>query len=73
MRALFALGAVFVVVGVIWFGQGVGLIGGSFMSGQTVWAVIGGGCIAVGAYLVRIGFRWKRTAPIDDDDRGRTR
>lgn len=68
VRALFAIGAVFVVVGVIWFAQGVGLIGGSFMTGEAVWAVIGGGCMVVGAYLVRLGFRWRRAAPVDDDD-----
>ena len=67
MRVLFALGGVFLVVGVIWLGQGAGLIGGSFMSGQTVWAVIGGGCIAVGAFLIRTGLRWRR-AVVDEDD-----
>ena len=67
VRVLFALGAIFVVVGVIWLGQGVGLIGGSFMTGETVWAVIGSGCILVGAYLVRIGFRWRATSHDEDD------
>lgn len=68
MRALFAIGAVLAVVGVIWFGQGVGLIGGSFMTGETVWAAIGGACIVAGAYLIRLGFRWRNTAPVDEDD-----
>jgi hypothetical protein len=31
----------FVVLGVIWTLQGLGYIGGSFMSGSTMWAVIG--------------------------------
>jgi hypothetical protein len=29
------------VVGGIWIGQGIGLIGGSFMTGEAIWAVIG--------------------------------
>jgi hypothetical protein len=48
------------VVGLIWLGQGVGLIGGSFMTGEAVWAVIGGVCIVLGGLLVRAGFRWKK-------------
>lgn len=68
VRALFAVGAVLVVVGVIWLGQGVGLIGGSFMTGETVWAAIGGACIATGAYLVRLGFRWRQGPRLDEDD-----
>jgi hypothetical protein len=67
VRVLFALGGVFLVVGVIWLGQGVGLIGGSFMTGEAVWAVIGGICMVVGALLVRTGFRWRQTAPFDED------
>ena len=68
MRVLFALGGVLLAVGVIWLGQGVGLIGGSFMSGEAVWAVIGGVCIVLGASLVRAGFRWRQAAQVDEDD-----
>lgn len=35
------LGAVFVVLGLVWFGQGMGWIGGSGMSGVRLWAEIG--------------------------------
>ena len=42
MRALLiALGAVMVVVGAIWTGQGLGYIGGSPMTDQTIWAILG--------------------------------
>ena len=68
MRVLFALGGVLLVVGVIWLGQGVGLIGGSFMTGEALWAVIGGACILVGVYLVRVGFRWRQAASLDEED-----
>ena len=67
MRVLLALGGVFLVVGAIWLGQGVGLIGGSFMTGRAVWAVIGGGCIVFGVFLVRAGFRWRQAGSVDED------
>jgi hypothetical protein len=40
-QALTVGGAVLVFIGVIWTGQGLGYIGGSFMTGSTVWATIG--------------------------------
>ena len=54
MRATrLVLGALCVLVGVIWVGQGVGLIGGSFMTGEAIWAVIGAVAILFGVVLVR--------------------
>lgn len=47
------VGAVLCLVGAVWFGQGVGLIGGSFMTGEAVWAVIGAVAILVGAAMIR--------------------
>jgi hypothetical protein len=42
----------------VWFLQGVGVLPGSFMTGQTKWAVYGGGAIVVGAgVLATIGLR----------------
>ena len=35
------LGVLLVVVGAVWTLQGLGVIGGSAMSGVTLWAVIG--------------------------------
>lgn len=35
------LGALLALVGVVWTLQGLGYIGGSFMSGASIWAVIG--------------------------------
>ena len=48
-----AIGVVLCLVGALWVGQGVGLIGGSFMSGEAVWAVIGAIAILFGAILLR--------------------
>jgi hypothetical protein len=53
MRARAILGALFCIVGVVWIGQGVGWIGGSFMTGQALWAVIGAIAIAFGVVLIR--------------------
>lgn len=47
----YAVAVVLVLVGLIWIGQGIGVVPGSFMSGQQVWAGIGAVCVAVGAYL----------------------
>jgi hypothetical protein len=66
VRFLFAFGGLLLVVGVIWLGQGIGLIGGSFMTGEAVWAVIGSASILIGGFLIRTGFRWRRGA-VDED------
>ena len=36
-------------VGVVWGLQGLGLLPGSFMSGDRIWAVLGAGLIAAAA------------------------
>lgn len=51
------LAVLLLAVGAVWFGQGVGWIGGSFMTGSAVWAVIGAICIGGGVMLGRAGLR----------------
>jgi hypothetical protein len=53
MWARVIVGAVLLVVGLVWIGQGVGAIGGSFMTGQAVWAVFGGIAVVFGLALIR--------------------
>jgi hypothetical protein len=48
------------LLGLVWIGQGAGLLGGSAMSGQTVWAVIGVVLVVGAAWLVWSG---RRTVP----------
>ena len=43
--------AVLAVLGLVWLGQGIGLIGGSFMSGDSLWAVIGASLIVAAIVL----------------------
>ena len=40
--ALNVLGALFLLMGCVWFLQGINVLPGSFMTGQTQWAVYGG-------------------------------
>jgi hypothetical protein len=52
-----AVGVLMVLIGLLWFGQGIGLIGGSFMTGSATWAVIGPVVAIVGVLLVLRGTR----------------
>jgi hypothetical protein len=45
------LGTLCVLIGLAWTGQGIGLLPGSFMTGQTMWAIIGLVLLALGAWL----------------------
>jgi hypothetical protein len=48
------VGILLLLVGLVWFFQGIGVIGGSFMTDQPVWAVIGVALVAIGVgVLVR--------------------
>ncbi len=59
---LTAVGVVLVIAGVIWALQGFGVIGGSFMSGDSVWAIIGPIVAVVGFAITAIGLRRARSA-----------
>lgn len=43
------VGVLLVIAGIIWTLQGLGYVGGSFMTGATIWAVIGPATAVVGA------------------------
>jgi hypothetical protein len=49
--ALNVAAVLLVVTGTTWVLQGVGVLPGSFMSGQAQWAIYGGGAVIVGAGL----------------------
>lgn len=46
------LGVLIILVGVVWFLQGINVIGGSVMTGQSQWAIYGGIAVVVGAGLL---------------------
>ena len=50
-------GVVRVVRGGVWALQGLGFIGGSAMTGSTLWAIIGPIIVVAGIVLVVLGFR----------------
>lgn len=64
------LGAVLCGVGLIWILQGVGVLPGSFMTGQVVWAAIGGFALIVGLVLLAMGRREQRRNGSDDGGGG---
>lgn len=51
------LGLLLLAVGVIWVLQGLGILPGSFMTGEAVWGWIGAVCVVAGAGLLYLGFR----------------
>ncbi len=58
----FGLGVVAVLIGVIWMGQGLNIIPGSFMSGDSKWFVIGAILALVGALLILLGLDRSRNS-----------
>ena len=57
---LVGAGSLITLAGVIFTLQGVGVIGGSFMSGTTTWAVFGPLIAVAGLALVVLGLRRPR-------------
>ena len=56
MKAFFPiLGVVLIIIGVVWFLQGINVLPGSFMTGQTKWAVIGAISFVAGIVLLIVG------------------
>ena len=51
------LAALFALVGLVWIGQGVGLIGGSVMTGSPFWAIVGAVLLVIATMIL---FRERR-------------
>ena len=65
---LVVLGALLGITGIVWTLQGLGYVTGSFMTGATLWAVIGPVTALAGLALVAFGL-FRRRAPAE---RGRS-
>jgi hypothetical protein len=52
-----ALGVLMIIVGGIWTFQGLGVIGGSAMSGVETWAIVGPLVAGLGVALLIVGLR----------------
>lgn len=59
-RVRLAVSIVMLLVGLLWFGQGTGLVGGSPMSSQAVWAIVGAALVVAAAAVAWTG---RRPAP----------
>jgi len=57
---LVVVGGLMVLMGGVWLLQGIGILPGSFMTGQPFWAIMGAISLAVGGLLVLAGFRSNR-------------
>jgi uncharacterized membrane protein HdeD (DUF308 family) len=55
-----AIAIVMIVVGGVWIAQGTGALGGSFMTGEALWTVIGLIAALLGASLLVGTFRDRR-------------
>lgn len=57
-------GVIMVLVGLVWMLQGLNVLGGSAMSGSTLWAIIGPIVLVAGLVLIGIGVaRRRRSTP----------
>lgn len=54
---LLVIGAILIFFGAIWFLQGINVLPGSFMTGQTQWAIYGGISFVIGVFLLSKGRR----------------
>lgn len=54
---LVAIGALLAVAGIVWMLQGLGYIGGSVMTGVTLWAVVGPLVAIIGLFMAAFGLR----------------
>ena len=50
--ALNVVGVLCLLMGCVWFLQGINILPGSFMTGQTKWAIYGGLMVVVGLGLL---------------------
>jgi hypothetical protein len=55
-----ALGFLAVVLGAVWTMQGLGYLGGSAMTGERVWAVVGPVVALAGLVVIAAGLRSRR-------------
>ena len=56
-NAALVIGAILVLLGAVWIGQGLGYIKGSFMTGQPQWAAIGAVAVVAGIALAALSRR----------------
>jgi hypothetical protein len=63
-RVLMVLGALLVILGGVWFFQGIDVLPGRFMTGQSRWAVNGGIAAGAGLVLIVLGLVMKKKSKV---------
>lgn len=58
---LTVVGALLLLIGAIWFFQGINVLPGSFMTGETKWAIYGGILAIAGIALLTVARRKGRS------------
>jgi hypothetical protein len=66
MRTRLVVGVLMLIVGGVWFLQGIGVLKGSFMTGEGFWTLIGVILIGFGLRMVMRAVRGERAAPPPD-------
>jgi hypothetical protein len=59
------VGMVLVLVGAVWFLQGIDVLGGSSMTGNAFWAFVGAPMVVVGVLLLRRPRSARRDEPAE--------
>lgn len=54
-------GVILVLIGIVWFFQGINVLLGSFMSGNSLYAVLGGVLVVLGSLLLVFTNRPRRS------------
>jgi len=67
VRTRVVVAALLFVLGAVWIGQGIGVVHGSFMTGEAIWAVIGAIVILFAVSIVWGALR-ERARRADDDE-----
>jgi uncharacterized membrane protein HdeD (DUF308 family) len=64
MRGRLVVGVLMCALGGVWFMQGIGVLKGSFMTGQAFWTVVGVILIVLGIRMIGRGARpGRRSVP----------
>jgi hypothetical protein len=54
------IGGILILIGGVWFFQGINLLPGSFMTGNPVYAILGALAVIIGVLVIVIGNRGSR-------------
>lgn len=64
MRSRWYIAGALIIVGVIWIGQGLGIIGGSsFMTNDRTWAALGAAFVIGGVAIAIVAVRARSRRP----------